>query len=115
MKKDMMPIDAVTWSVGIFFIIVMLVAAQHILKPKVKVIKPSGPGACSVACCIEVFKKHCKVGFVNFKLFTSCNLNLNSDLDKDIKDSRAATTKRPDKSGNYIGRVNSATTVKGKK
>ena len=68
LKKNQMPIDAATYCFVVFFIIVMLVATQHILKPKVKVIEPSGPGTCSVACCIELMG--------------------NGDLDVDIENSR---------------------------
>ena len=82
----MKPIDELKYSMIVFVMIIAVVFAQYIIKPKV--IEPSGSGTCDVACCIEVFKKHCKVGFVNSKLFTSCNLNLNSDLDADIKNSR---------------------------
>jgi len=66
MKKKMMPVDEVTWIVIVGFIMIMVVASVHISKPKV--IAPSGPGPCDVACCIE--------------------LMANGDLDTDIKNSR---------------------------
>ena len=68
MKKDMMPIGEIQYSGIVFFMIIMLVFIQHISKPKVKVIKPSGDGTCSVACCIELMG--------------------NGDLDIDIENSR---------------------------
>ena len=63
---DTMPISAVTWSVSIFAIIIILVGLWHFTRPKI--IKPSGPGTCDVSCCIEL------IG--------------NSDLAFDIKNSR---------------------------
>ena len=87
MKKKMMPVDEVSWIVGVGFIIIMIVAAHYMLKPKV--IAPSGPGVCDVACCIEIFKKHCKFVPKNSKALIECKINLlKSDLDSDIKKTR---------------------------